>query len=66
EVYPGEVRFGTVSVIPAGDSVDLLVTAIGTRAGSVTYRGELECTQLGSRIAREGAVMVRPRKARNE
>lgn len=62
EVYPGEVRFGTVKEIQPGDSVDLLVTAIGTRPGSVTYRGELECSQLGGRIAREGAVTVRPRK----
>jgi len=62
EVYPGEVRFGTVEEIQPGDSVDLLVTAIGTRPGSVTYRGELECSQLGGRIAREGAVTVRPRK----
>jgi hypothetical protein len=62
EVYPGEVRFGTLKKIPPGDSVDLLVTAIGTRPGSVTYRGELECSQLGGRIAREGAVTVRPRQ----
>jgi hypothetical protein len=62
EVYPGEVRFGTVEQIQPGDSVDLLVTAIGTRAGSVIYRGELECSQLGGRIAREGSVTVRPRK----
>ncbi len=62
EVYPGEVRFGTLKEISPGDSVDLLVTAIGTRPGSVTYRGELECSQLGGRIAREGAVTVRPRK----
>ena len=62
EVYPGEVRFGTLKKIPPGDSVDLIVTAIGTRPGSVTYRGELECSQLGGRIAREGAVTVRPRQ----
>ena len=62
EVYPGEVRFGTVEEIQPGDSVDLLVTAIGTRAGSVIYRGELECSQLGGRIAREGSVTIRPRK----
>lgn len=62
EVYPGEVRFGTVEEIQPGDSVDLLVTAIGTRPGSITYRGELECSQLGGRIAREGAVTIRPRK----
>lgn len=66
EVYPGEVRFDTVKEIPPGDSVDLLVTAIGTRPGNVTYRGELECSQLGGRIAREGAVTVRPRKAAAE
>jgi hypothetical protein len=51
-----------VETIQPGDSVDLLVTAIGTRPGSVTYRGELECSQLGGRIAREGAVTIRPRK----
>jgi hypothetical protein len=62
EVYPGEVRFGTVEQIQPGDSVDLLVTAIGTRPGSVIYRGELECSQLGGRIAREGSVTIRPRK----
>jgi len=66
EVYPGEVRFGTLKEISPGDSVDLLVTAIGTRPGSVTYRGELECSQLGGRIAREGAVTVRPRKSAAE
>jgi hypothetical protein len=66
EVYPGEVRFDTVKEIQPGDSVDLLVTAIGTRAGNVTYRGELKCSQLGGRIAREGAVTVRPRKAAAE
>lgn len=66
EVYPGEVRFGTVEEIQPGDSVDLLVTAIGTRPGSVTYRGELEYGQLGGRIAREGAVTVRPRKPATE
>jgi hypothetical protein len=62
EVYPGEVRFGTVEEIQPGDSVDLLVTAIGTRPGSVIYRGEVECSQLGGRIAREGSVTIRPRK----
>jgi hypothetical protein len=62
EVYPGEVRFGTVEQIQPGDSVDLLVTAIGTRPGSVIYRGEVECSQLGGRIAREGSVTIRPRK----
>jgi hypothetical protein len=62
EVYPGEVRFETVNELQPGDSVDLLVTAIGTRPGSVTYRGEVECSQLGRCIAREGSVTVRPRK----
>lgn len=63
EVYPGEVRFAAVPEIPPGSSVDLLVTAVGTRPGSVTYRGELECRQLAGRIAREGAVTVRSRAA---
>jgi len=62
EVYPGEVRFDAVPTIPPGDSVDLLVMAVGTRPGSVTYRGELDCERLAGRIAREGAVTVRPRR----
>jgi len=62
EVYPGEVRFDAVPAIPPGDSVDLLVMAVGTRPGSVTYRGELNCERLAGRIAREGAVTVRPRR----
>lgn len=62
EVYPGEVRFTAVPELSPGSSVDLLVTAIGTRPGSVTYRGELECRQLAGRIAREGAVTVRAKR----
>lgn len=61
EVYPGEVRFETVPQLPPGASVDLLVTAVGTRPGSVPYRGELTCVQPAGRVAREGAVMVRSR-----
>lgn len=63
EVYPGEVRFESVPQLSPGSSVDLLVTAVGTRPGSVTYRGELECRQLAGRIAREGAVTVRAKRA---
>lgn len=63
EVYPGEVRFEAVPTLSPGSSVDLLVTAVGTRPGSVTYRGELECRQLAGRIAREGAVTVRARRS---
>lgn len=62
EVYPGEVRFAAVPQLSPGSSVDLLVTAVGTRPGSVTYRGELECRQLAGRIAREGAVTVRAKR----
>lgn len=63
EVYPGEVRFATVPELSPGSSVDLLVTAVGTRPGSVPYRGELACDQLAGLIAREGAVTVQPRRA---
>ena len=63
EVYPGEVRFEAVPRLSPGSSVDLLVTAVGTRPGSVTYRGELECRQIAGRIAREGAVTVRARRS---
>ncbi|MEI6241029.1 MAG: hypothetical protein WCR51_11600 [Planctomycetia bacterium] len=62
EVYPGEVRFEAVPQLSPGSSVDLLVTAVGTRPGSVTYRGELECRQMAGRIAREGAVTVRAKR----
>ena len=62
EVYPGEVRFEAVPRLSPGSSVDLLVTAVGTRPGSVTYRGELECRQMAGRIAREGAVTVRAKR----
>lgn len=63
EVFPGEVRFATVPELSPGSSVDLLVTAVGTRPGSVPYRGELACDQLAGLIAREGAVTVHPRRA---
>ena len=63
EVYPGEVRFATVPELSPGSSIDLLVTAVGTRPGSVAYRGELACGQLAGPIAREGAVTVQPRRA---
>jgi len=63
EVFPGEVRFATVPELSPGSSVDLLVTAVGTRPGSVPYRGELACDQLAGLIAREGAVTVQPRRA---
>ena len=63
EIYPGEVRFATVPELAPGSSVDLLVTAVGTRPGSVAYRGELACGQLAGPIAREGAVTVQPRRA---
>lgn len=62
EVFPGEVRFATVPELSPGSSVDLLVTAVGTRPGSVAYRGELACGQLAGMIAREGAVTVQPRR----
>lgn len=62
EVYPGEVRFGEVPKIAPGTSVDLVVTAIGTRPGHVVYRGEVQCSQFPGRIAHEGAVTVRARK----
>ena len=62
EVYPGEVRFDSIDTLPPGDSFNLLVTAIGTRAGSVAYRGELECQQVPGGLACEGAVTIRPRR----
>ena len=62
EVYPGEVRFDSIDTLPPGDSFNLLVTAIGTRAGSVAYRGELECQQVPDGLACEGAVTIRPRR----
>ena len=66
QLLPGEVRFQQVPSIEPGAAVDLLVTAIGTRAGSVMFRGELECSQIAGRIAREGAVTVSPREGTGE
>jgi len=66
QLLPGEVRFQQVAAIEPGAAVDLMVTAIGTRPGSVMFRGELECSQIAGRIAREGAVTVRPREATGE
>jgi hypothetical protein len=63
KVYPGEVRFAAVDTLAPGNALHLLVTAVGTKPGSVTYRGELECRQLAGRLAREGAVTVSPRQA---
>ncbi len=62
EVSPGEVRVASIDTLPPGDSFNLLVTAIGTRAGSVAYRGELECQQVPGGLACEGAVTIRPRR----
>lgn len=62
EIYPGEVRFAAIPRIEPGASADLLVTAVGTRPGTVAYRGELECRHVAGRTAHEGAVTVQARK----
>jgi len=62
DVSLGEVRFQTIESLSPGASVNLLVTAVGTQAGKVVYRGELQCSQLPGNLAREGAVMVSPRQ----
>jgi len=62
ELHPGEVRFEAVDRLQPGNTMNLIVTAVGTKAGNVAYRGELECRQLPGRLAREGAVTVGPRK----
>ena len=61
EVYPGEVRFEAVPELSPGASVDLLVTAVGTRPVSVAYRGEIESREPAGRVAREGSLTIRPR-----
>ncbi|NDC63793.1 MAG: hypothetical protein EBZ59_07395 [Planctomycetia bacterium] len=61
ELHPGEVRFEAVDRLAPGNAMNLIVTAVGTRPGSVAYRGELECRQLPGRLAREGAVTVGPK-----
>ena len=60
-VSPGEVHFQTLDSLAPGNSVHLLVTAIGTHPGNVVYRGELQCRQLSGSLAREGSVTVSPR-----
>jgi len=63
EVYPGEVRFETVPELAPGSTVDLLVTAVGTRPGSIAYRGEIECREPAGRVTRDGMLTVRARPA---
>ncbi|NCA11214.1 hypothetical protein EBR56_05310 [bacterium] len=63
EIHAGEVRFASMPELHPGSSVDLIVTAVGTRPGSVAYRGELACDQFADPIAREGALTVQPRRA---
>ena len=62
EVSLGEVRFQSIDSLLPGASVNLLVTAVGTQAGKVVYRGELQCSQLPGNLAREGAITVSPRQ----
>ena len=62
EVSLGEVRFQSLDSLLPGASVNLLVTAVGTQAGKVVYRGELQCSQLPGNLAREGAITVSPRQ----
>lgn len=66
EVYPGEVRFGTVPDLEPGASIDLLVTAVATRPGSVAYRGELKSHAPAGRVTREGTLTVRSSPATNQ
>jgi hypothetical protein len=65
----GEVRFDPVPSLPAGGVVELSVTAVGTEAGPVVYRAEVESRDLPGPVAREGVIRVadaadQPRAAR--
>lgn len=60
-IASGAVRIEPIESLAPGDTVVLAVTAVGIRAGSVVYRGELACDELPGVIAREGAVRIEPR-----
>ena len=63
DIYPGQVRFNTLQALPAGESIELMVTAVGTRPGSMAFRGEVDCQELTAALAADGELTVLPRAA---
>jgi len=63
DIYPGQVRFNTLQALPAGESIELMVTAVGTRPGSMAFRGEVDCQELTAALAADGSLTVLPRAA---
>jgi hypothetical protein len=57
----GGVRLEPIAALDPGDFVEVDVTAVGIRPGSVVYRSELACEELPGVLAREGALRVEPR-----
>ena len=58
---PGEVRFDPIEELPAGGSVELLVTGEARQAGAVAYRVEAGCREVPGHAARESVVVIRAR-----
>jgi hypothetical protein len=63
DIYPGQVRFNTLQALPAGESIELMVTAVGTRPGSMAFRGEVDCQELTAALSADGELTVLPRAA---
>jgi len=63
DIYPGQVRFNTLQALPAGESIELMVTAVGIRPGSMAFRGEVDCQELTAALAADGSLTVLPRAA---
>jgi len=61
DIYPGQVRFNTLQALPAGEAIELLVTAVGTRPGSMAFRGEVDCRELTAALAADGELIIAPR-----
>ena len=61
DIYPGQVRFNTLQALPAGEVIELMVTAVGTRPGSMAFRGEVDCQELTAALAADGELTIAPR-----
>lgn len=57
----GEVRFAPLALLGPGETVELLITGVGTSAGPVAYRAELVVAGSDDVVAEDGVVQVTAR-----
>jgi hypothetical protein len=53
EILPGQVIFDVIPTIGAGQEVSLMISAEASRAGNHSFRVELRCDSLDTRLAAE-------------